>query len=271
MPLPGDVIRYPETPALADGYRPDWSKGSERPVGPRSPAAGGAQPAAQIRTLRRPGVDGHARPGGGVNPAGEDDVLASPVEADPLAQGRAWTRGHPERGHPAARQVLPVPAAALEVAGLTLEVVYVPGHSPGHVMLRIPDRGWIFTGDHVLPRAGINVWANPVGPANPMGAYLDNLAAVAALDAARGRTDWVVQDVTVGRGQGGPVGTCDGGSAVLAGGGRPTGNGDTGGPAGIGRPGASGEPAVGRERMTPATSPTASAAPWPRPWPSCCG
>ncbi|EKP95308.1 MBL fold metallo-hydrolase [Thermaerobacter subterraneus] len=79
-----------------------------------------------------------------------------------------------------------LPAAALPVAGLTFEVVYVPGHSPGHVMLRVAETGWVFTGDHVLPRAGINVWANPAGPADPMGAYLANLEAVARLDAAWG-------------------------------------------------------------------------------------
>lgn len=104
-----------------------------------------------------------------------DDAVAYP-EVPPLANG--WRQAGAE---PAA-----VPAATVAVAGLTLQVVYVPGHSPGHVMLRVPEKGWVFTGDHVLPRAGMNVWANPVGPANPMGAYLDNLAAVAWLDAVWG-------------------------------------------------------------------------------------
>ena len=109
------------------------------------------------------------------------DTVPGPVAAataGPFGLGQAEPRGDTVPG--------PVAAATLHVAGLTLEVAYVPGHSPGHVMLRVSEKGWVFTGDHVLPRAGINVWANPVGPANPMGAYLDNLTAVAWLDSAWG-------------------------------------------------------------------------------------
>jgi hydroxyacylglutathione hydrolase len=36
---------------------------------------------------------------------------------------------------------------ALELAGLTLDVVFTPGHSPGHVTYAVRDEGAIFSGD----------------------------------------------------------------------------------------------------------------------------
>jgi hydroxyacylglutathione hydrolase len=35
----------------------------------------------------------------------------------------------------------------LELAGLDIEVLFTPGHSPGHVTYAIPDRGALFSGD----------------------------------------------------------------------------------------------------------------------------
>jgi hydroxyacylglutathione hydrolase len=35
----------------------------------------------------------------------------------------------------------------LELAGLTIEVLFTPGHSPGHVSYAIPEEGAIFSGD----------------------------------------------------------------------------------------------------------------------------
>ena len=40
----------------------------------------------------------------------------------------------------------------LELAGLDIEVLFTPGHSPGHVSFSIPDRAGVFSGD-VLFRA----------------------------------------------------------------------------------------------------------------------
>jgi hydroxyacylglutathione hydrolase len=35
----------------------------------------------------------------------------------------------------------------LEIAGLTFDVVFTPGHSPGHVTYAVPDEGALFSGD----------------------------------------------------------------------------------------------------------------------------
>jgi len=44
-------------------------------------------------------------------------------------------------------------------------VIYTPGHSPDHICLYEPDRGWLFTGDLFVGghdralRAGYDIWA----------------------------------------------------------------------------------------------------------------
>jgi len=43
---------------------------------------------------------------------------------------------------------------ALELAGLTLDVLFTPGHSPGHVTYAIPDHSALFSGD-VLFRGSV--------------------------------------------------------------------------------------------------------------------
>ena len=72
---------------------------------------------------------------------------------------------------------------ALIVGDLRFEVILVAGHSPGQVMLREPNRGWLFTADHLIQVHGVNVWAFPTTPGDPFGEYLDNLDRSFNLDA----------------------------------------------------------------------------------------
>ncbi|WP_148235741.1 MBL fold metallo-hydrolase [Thermaerobacter marianensis] len=157
MPLPPDAIPYPAMPAAAGVGR-----GGGRPDGDVPSASGVAPDCSPLDASPRETSAGDA-------PTGD-------------AHGAGATVPGLSAGDETAERAERVPVTTFSVAGLPLEVVYTPGHSPGHVMLRVPETGWVFTGDHVLPRAGINVWANPVGLANPMGTYLDNLAAVRHLD-----------------------------------------------------------------------------------------
>lgn len=69
----------------------------------------------------------------------------------------------------------------LKVGDLAVRALHTPGHSPGHVMLWVADRGWLFAGDHILPRPGSNVWANPSGSSNPLAEYLRSLQDTACL------------------------------------------------------------------------------------------
>lgn len=37
-----------------------------------------------------------------------------------------------------------------ELGEMTLEIIHTPGHSPGHICFWLPERGVLFTGDHIL-------------------------------------------------------------------------------------------------------------------------
>ena len=64
--------------------------------------------------------------------------------------------------------------------GGRLRVLHTPGHESGHCCFYEPERRWLFTGDTILS-TGTTVIAPPDGD---MGAYLDSLARLAALDRA---------------------------------------------------------------------------------------
>ena len=56
--------------------------------------------------------------------------------------------------------------------GRSLEVIWTPGHTPGHCCLLLqPDR-ILFVGDHLLPRITPHVGLWPNGPENPLGDFL---------------------------------------------------------------------------------------------------
>ncbi len=70
------------------------------------------------------------------------------------------------------------------VGDLRFEVILVPGHSPGQVMLREPERGWLFTADHIIPVHGGNVWSFPGDDGDSFGEYLANLEKARDLSAS---------------------------------------------------------------------------------------
>lgn len=68
------------------------------------------------------------------------------------------------------------------VSGWRLNVVWTPGHSPGHVCFHDPERQLLLSGDHVLPRISPNITVHAQQRANPLGEFLDALEKVRALD-----------------------------------------------------------------------------------------
>lgn len=56
----------------------------------------------------------------------------------------------------------------------SLSVIHTPGHSPGSVCLHLPDRGVLFTGDHLLPTITplVGLWGTS---GNPLRDYLDSV------------------------------------------------------------------------------------------------
>jgi glyoxylase-like metal-dependent hydrolase (beta-lactamase superfamily II) len=69
------------------------------------------------------------------------------------------------------------------VGAYRLEVVWTPGHTPGHVCLFEPARGLLLTGDHLFAKAAPNVRLMSYSPIDTMGRYVASLEKIAALGA----------------------------------------------------------------------------------------
>lgn len=71
----------------------------------------------------------------------------------------------------------------LEKGGCRIQCLLVPGHTPGQMCYWLPDRGILFTGDHVLFDITPNITAWPVMP-DALGSYLESLKKIRAYDPA---------------------------------------------------------------------------------------
>jgi glyoxylase-like metal-dependent hydrolase (beta-lactamase superfamily II) len=69
----------------------------------------------------------------------------------------------------------------LDLPGWNVTAVWTPGHSPGHLCFADADRGYLFSGDHVLPKVTSNVSIHPQQRVDPLGDYRASLAKVAGL------------------------------------------------------------------------------------------
>jgi glyoxylase-like metal-dependent hydrolase (beta-lactamase superfamily II) len=56
-----------------------------------------------------------------------------------------------------------------------LEVIWTPGHSPGHVCLYEPKNRFLFSGDHILPSITPNISYHVQSGGNPLGDYIGAL------------------------------------------------------------------------------------------------
>lgn len=87
-----------------------------------------------------------------------------------------------------------------------LEVIWTPGHSPGHICLYEPKNRLLFSGDHILPEVTPNISYNPQSGDNPLGDFLyavrkiQNLPVAKVLPAheriftdLRGRIDQIIE------------------------------------------------------------------------------
>lgn len=63
----------------------------------------------------------------------------------------------------------------LSVGHFNLEVIWTPGHSPGHICLYEPERRILFSGDHILPVITPNVSYHVQSGDNPLGDFLNSL------------------------------------------------------------------------------------------------
>ena len=86
-------------------------------------------------------------------------------------------------------KVAPVPpdrevkgGESIKVGDFDLQVVWTPGHSPGHICFYEPNRKILFSGDHILPTITPNVSMHTQSHGSPLGDYIRSLEVVAALD-----------------------------------------------------------------------------------------
>lgn len=66
-------------------------------------------------------------------------------------------------------------AEVVAVGPYRWQVIWTPGHSPGHVCLYEPDHQLLITGDHILPNQTPNMSLHPQSTPNPLADYLDSL------------------------------------------------------------------------------------------------
>ena len=70
----------------------------------------------------------------------------------------------------------------LRAGDFHFEVVWTPGHAPGHICLYEPNRKLLFSGDHILPTITPNVSMHAQTSGDPLGDYMRSLEVVAELD-----------------------------------------------------------------------------------------
>ncbi|MGK2850828.1 MAG: MBL fold metallo-hydrolase [Candidatus Limnocylindrales bacterium] len=70
----------------------------------------------------------------------------------------------------------------IEIGGRTLEAVWTPGHTPGHLCIHDHTDRLLLTGDHVLDPITPHVSRFSEAAGNPLGAYLASLRRVAGID-----------------------------------------------------------------------------------------
>ena len=94
------------------------------------------------------------------------EVLAHPEAVGFLADPRQRRLRPYQRvlwGYPAACSARPI-ADVVETRHLSFRVIHTPGHSPDHICLYEPERGWLFTGDAYVGgrdrslRLDYNIW-----------------------------------------------------------------------------------------------------------------
>jgi len=66
--------------------------------------------------------------------------------------------------------------------GFHFQVIWTPGHSPGHICLHDSEKKLLISGDHVLPSTFPNVGLHPQSGDDPLGHYLRSLDVVEALN-----------------------------------------------------------------------------------------
>lgn len=71
---------------------------------------------------------------------------------------------------------------SIPVGVFDLQVIWTPGHSPGHICLYEPTKKILFSGDHILPVTTPHISLQNQSGVNPLGDFLNSLKIVRQLD-----------------------------------------------------------------------------------------
>ena len=70
----------------------------------------------------------------------------------------------------------------IDLGGFTFQVLWTPGHSPGHISLYEPQRKLLISGDHILPNITPHIGLHPQSGPNPLHDYLNSLDTMKQLE-----------------------------------------------------------------------------------------
>lgn len=70
----------------------------------------------------------------------------------------------------------------ISTGAFNLQVIWTPGHSPGHICLYEPAQKIFFSGDHILPVITPNISLTSPSANNPLGDFINSLNMVKQLD-----------------------------------------------------------------------------------------
>lgn len=73
----------------------------------------------------------------------------------------------------------------IETGRFNLEVIWTPGHSPGHICLYEPRNQILFSGDHILPTISPNISYHVQSGDNPLGDFINALQKLMYLSVSR--------------------------------------------------------------------------------------
>ncbi len=70
----------------------------------------------------------------------------------------------------------------ITIGSFNFQVLWTPGHSPGHISLYEPERKVLVSGDHILPTITPNIGLHPQSSPDPLDDYLNSLESMKQLE-----------------------------------------------------------------------------------------
>lgn len=102
-----------------------------------------------------------------------------PLESPTMAQG---SMGMIDRVAPVPPDTEVKGGETFKAGEFEFEIIWTPGHSPGHICLYEPNHKILFTGDHILPTITPNVSIHAQTHGSPLGDYMRSLEKLMDLD-----------------------------------------------------------------------------------------